>query len=347
MNGCQTTHILFQNKSSINAETYIPVKLVATSDMQVINEVIKATNRQTAVLPEALESLTPFHKELEDFYAIREQSRNFADRIHYERRSKQYLSDDISPRNIVSLSGQTKSFMGMFLNEPHSHPGYYGALLRSYEGRIFLEDHNPAPYYASGATLIAVEKWLNSRPASREFRDYRYHLLMLLRLTIGGSDMPRLNSRAITEYSLKIVAEIRDQVRFDNSCKEAVDLLKVTLGKFGTPRGQSNPPHRLKVFTERLLQNVSAEATNQPDHVPLSQMSNEGFEGGRIKWFDEWRNFGFIERDLGGDIFVHGTQIDQIPWHLRNLSKRVHFRIGKDPKSQDRVMAVDVKLENT
>lgn len=68
VNGCQTTHMLIQNRSAVDASTYVPVKLVVTDDSQVITEVIKATNNQTAVLPEALESLTPFHKELEDFY---------------------------------------------------------------------------------------------------------------------------------------------------------------------------------------------------------------------------------------------------------------------------------------
>ena len=151
VNGCQTTHILFQNKSALNAATFIPVKLVATRDRQVIVDVIKATNRQTAVLPEALESLTPFHKELEDFYALQESARDLSDRFYYERRSKQYAIDNISPRNIVTLTGQIKSFIGMFLNEPHSHPRYYGELLRSYEGRIFANDHKPDPYYTNSS----------------------------------------------------------------------------------------------------------------------------------------------------------------------------------------------------
>ena len=104
VNGCQTTHILFQNKDNIGSDTFVPVKLLATRDRQVIAEVIKATNRQTAVLPEALESLTPFHKDLEDFYTIQESTRDIADRIYYERRSKQYAEDSISSKNIVSLT---------------------------------------------------------------------------------------------------------------------------------------------------------------------------------------------------------------------------------------------------
>ena len=203
VNGCQTTHIIFQNKANIGADIFVPVKLVATRDRQVITEVIKATNRQTAVLPEALESLTPFHKELEDFYTIRESS--IDDRIYYERRSKQYAIDNVNPRNIVTLTGQIKSFIGMFLNEPHSHPRYYGELLRSYEGRLFANDHKPAPYYASGIALLAVEQWLNSRPAARHLRSYKHQFLMLLRASISGPDLPKLSSNAISPYSLQIV----------------------------------------------------------------------------------------------------------------------------------------------
>lgn len=30
-------------------------------------------------------------------------------------------------------------------------------------------------------------------------------------------------------------------------------------------------------------------------------------ERGKVKWFDEKKGFGFIEKDLGGDVFVHVT----------------------------------------
>ena len=108
-------------------------------------------------MPEALESLTPFHKELEDLYNALESSREFSDRVYYERRSKQYVMDGISSSNIVTLTKQIKSFIAMFLDEPHSHPRYYGELLKSYaydEGRIFASNHRLEPYYASGVALF-------------------------------------------------------------------------------------------------------------------------------------------------------------------------------------------------
>ena len=118
VNGCQTTHMIFQNKSKIDAHTFVPLKLVATNDSQVVTDVIRATNRQTEVLPEALESLTPFHKDLETFYLTQERMRNAP--VLYERRSKQYAMDDVSLASIVTLTRQITSSVAMFLNEPHS-----------------------------------------------------------------------------------------------------------------------------------------------------------------------------------------------------------------------------------
>lgn len=347
VNGCQTTHILFRNKSSIDAATFIPVKLVATRDRQVIVEVIKATNRQTEVLPEALESLTPFHKELEDFYTISESTRDRSDRIYYERRSKQYVSDNINTRNIVTLTGQIKSFIGMFLNEPHSHPRYYGELLRSYEGRLFANDHKPDPYYASGIALLTVEKWLNARPTERDLRSYKHQLLMMLRILISGQNIPKLNSKAIAEYSLKIVDVLRDPKRSDQECRRAADLLRATLHKADTRSGERNPPHRLRAFTERLLDELSPDRDTQNLQRNQTSTSPGEVETGGIKWFDGQRRYGFIERDNGDDIFVHESEIILIPWHLRDPGKRVRYKVVPNPKSPGMLMASGVALEST
>jgi len=211
VNGCQTTHIVFQNRGVFNEQTYVPVKLVVTDDSQVITEVIKATNRQTAVLPEALESLTPFHKELEDYYLAQEANIEKNLRIYYERRSKQYAFDRIKPSNIVTLTAQTKSFVAMFLNEPHSHPRYYGELLNAYEHRLFVHDHKPAAYYASGCALLTVERLFNTGKLERALRKFKYHILMLIRMQMAGCDIPPLNSSKISIYSKRIVEGIRDE----------------------------------------------------------------------------------------------------------------------------------------
>ena len=351
VNGCQTTHILFRNREVVGPDTFIPVKVVVTEDSQIVNDVIKATNRQTVVLPEALESLTPFHRELEDFYITRESKVSLPERIYYERRSKQYVMDNIHPSNIVSLTGQIKAFIAMFLNEPHSHPHYYGGLLKAYEGRIFASDHRPEPYYASGVALLLVEKWLNAQPTWRELRPYKHQLLMLLRLAISGDRIPRLNSHGISTYSLKIVDILREPERGHDELTKACELLRGSLSQFrhrGTERsrtGERNPPHRLRAFTERLKQTIETDLGGRPEGDIGEVALVPGTQGrGVIKFFDDVKRYGFVTSSEGIDLFVHESEIGAIPYHLRVKGIDVTYEVAQNPKSPTLFMASKVNL---
>ena len=351
VNGCQTTHILFQNNQVVGRDMFIPVKLVVTDDSQVVNEVIKATNRQTAVLPEALESLSTFHRELEDLYNSREAGLSSTDRIYYERRSKQYAMDNIRPSNIVTLTGQITSFIGMFLDEPHSHPRYYGELLKAYEGRLFASDHRPEPYYVSGVSLLIVDKWLNGSQSYRELRAYKHQLLMLIRILISGSTTPRLNSNAISTYSLKIVDTLRDPVRGYEVFSDGVELLRTSLNEFRDNNGKDsandssrNPPHRLRAFTEQLKRLSLPGQASQVLQASEYDLAPGQVVQGPIRFFDDVKKYGFIGSTSGQDVFVHETEISSVPYHLRISGIEVQYKVEENPRAPGMLMACDVKL---
>ena len=350
VNGCQTTHILFKNKSVVGADTYIPVKLVATEDSQVVNEVIKATNRQTAVLPEALESLGTFHRQLEELYNVLEDGMPSSERVYYERRSKQYAIDNIHSTNIVTLTGQIKSFIAMFLEEPHNHPRYYGELLKSYGERIFASDHKLEPYYASGVALLLVEKWLNSRQDWRELRPYKHQLLMLLRKSIGGDTLPRLNSNAISGYSLRVVEALREPDQGTETLGESVKTLRAALQHFasgprvGSNNLERNPPHRLRAFTELLKEGSDTHETGGQTGQGGGQVVPNSDQRGRIKFFDDVKGYGFITNADGSDLFVHAREIGEVPYHLRVPGMEVIFSVAQDPRSPGKIMASGTRL---
>jgi CspA family cold shock protein len=53
---------------------------------------------------------------------------------------------------------------------------------------------------------------------------------------------------------------------------------------------------------------------------------------GRVKWFNESKGFGFIERDGGSDLFVHFSAIEGSGFKSLSEGDRVSFAEEKGPK---------------
>ncbi|RYD14462.1 MAG: hypothetical protein EOP90_13715 [Lysobacteraceae bacterium] len=51
VNGCQTSHIVFENQDALRPETSVSVKMIELADRELINDIVRATNRQTVNRP--------------------------------------------------------------------------------------------------------------------------------------------------------------------------------------------------------------------------------------------------------------------------------------------------------
>lgn len=180
VNGCQTSNLIFNARNDLLPETYVPIKLIETKDQEVINEVIKATNRQTEVKSEAFESLNPYHAELEEYYYAL--AKNNPHPIFYERRSKQYQwSSDVKSFQVITLATQLKSYVATFLKQPHSTHRYYGELLDSYRERLFITTHDPVGYYLSAMLNQRITRLfeLKKIPAGK-YKFMKYQIFVII-----------------------------------------------------------------------------------------------------------------------------------------------------------------------
>ena len=61
-------------------------------------------------------------------------------------------------------------------------------------------------------------------------------------------------------------------------------------------------------------------------------------EQGTVKWFNGTKGYGFIERDSGGDVFVHYNAIVGEGYRNLDEGQRVEFAVvesEKGPQAQD------------
>ena len=53
---------------------------------------------------------------------------------------------------------------------------------------------------------------------------------------------------------------------------------------------------------------------------------------GRVKWFNNAKGYGFIERSSGGDVFVHHTAIQAEGYRTLEEGQSVEFTVVQGPK---------------
>lgn len=258
VNGCQTTNVLYKCRNIISKEIMVPIKLINTNNPDLINDVIRSTNRQTQVLDEAFESLKKFHKDLQDFYnTFREK-----DRIYYERRIHEYDLEgkDIKKTNIITLPIQLMSVLSMFYDEPHSVHRYYGELLNSNAAKIFKEGHSLLMYYTSAWSLHKVDNAIRMGAVEPQYKPYRYHFLCFIqcyiRKLIKMSKRPQPNSHEMDRLCQAILKAVSDDRTLGAMMRLMLPIISKAPTALGINGNDGNPISRRKDFTQFLIKEV-------------------------------------------------------------------------------------------
>lgn len=102
VNGCQTSHEIYASKDKIE-NVVLPVKIIHTTNSDLISKIVKATNRQTPVPDEAFIALDTYHKRLQEVFEL--YSRELPLKVYYERRSGEFnlLEMPVNNYQIINL----------------------------------------------------------------------------------------------------------------------------------------------------------------------------------------------------------------------------------------------------
>ena len=266
VNGCQTSHIIAENKQFLTddriGQMFIPIKLVATEDNNIINFIIKTTNSHNEVKREAFESLEEFHKGLEEFYNAK--NAKITPKIYYERRSKQYIyNDNIKREHIITLAEQVRTYLSMFGKIPHSVHRYYGELLGASRERYkifqtFNHQEHFELYHIAGLTLIKFNALITNNKIPYKYKWFKYHILLILRLITVGNLSITSNKREYEHKCGQLYNILNDDAKLYNHFIKCCKIIDDTKNQqYWTDFHNLN---RQRDFTDKIVNNCKNKA---------------------------------------------------------------------------------------
>ena len=258
VNGCQTSHVLFNQRDQIDETVMVPIRLIGTQDKEVTNAIIRATNRQTEVKEEQFFALQEFPQELELFCQA------FPDhqKLYYERRSRQYHRQQIEKTRVVTPPNMIRAFAAMFLGQPHRTTRNYGALKGTVGKDIFAKGHRKEPYYTAAFTLYKLEYLFRNQRLDPKFKPARFHILLAARILGNTESMPRMNSNDMERYCRKLMDILWDASKSDELIIQAAQVVDVAAaGNFQRDNIRTEPFTQKVIASCQRPANIAVEGT--------------------------------------------------------------------------------------
>lgn len=206
VNGCQTSHVLFENRNAISNEMMLTVKVVEAEDEEVYSELVQATNSQSKVEGRQFLSLSPMAREIESYFNTFEGEDG---RLYFERRLRQYAGKNVPALRIVDLDTVARAFAAMYLKRPDLAFKYPKTMYEQLGSQLFATGNKAALYYAGALIIYRIHLLTSNGVVTSSARKYKWHILPMVCAKLAGVNVPPLNSRKAETYADKIVAVFR------------------------------------------------------------------------------------------------------------------------------------------
>lgn len=241
VNGLQTSTQIynhFRDKTSIEDERHVLVKVLVPEDSGSRDRIIKATNRQMTVQLASLRSTDKIHRDIEQYLLGKD--------LYYDRR-KNYYKNRGKPRDsIISIPYLAQSLMAIVLRRPDMARARPSTLLKKDNDykTIFDARHPIRIYYVCAEAMRRVEVFLkgSTELAPKDRTNLRFYLGMyaVLSCTKVATPTPRMVaeldlatlSTECLELGLGHVQTEYDRLGGDDQVAKGPDLRDVLLGLF-------------------------------------------------------------------------------------------------------------------
>jgi hypothetical protein len=237
VNGCQTSHVLHACQAQLPDSVRIPFRLVHTQNDTVIEDVIRATNRQTEVKDDQFFAMKDFAKKLEAYF----KTFPVESRLYYERRPHQYDAQDIEKIRIITHQNLVRSVGAMFLGLPHVTTRRFRDLSAKVGKDMFVDTDKPEPYYVAALALYRLEQLFKNKKVDTKYKAARFQLLLVVRMLIDPSPLPKMNAHDMTKRSLTMAEYLQNEQACENIFNHSIQVIESLATNWGRDTIRNEP----------------------------------------------------------------------------------------------------------
>lgn len=175
VNGCQTSNVLIALDDQTNDTVSLMVKLIEADDPAVIDDIVRATNRQSKVEDAQFVSTMSTLRDLERYFNAR--GADEANRLYFERRKGQYRPENVVPVRIFDVREAARCYAATVMMRPDLASRYPNRLTGELLSEVFGVGRPEEDYYTACFCHYRLRMLTSNKRFDGKYSKLRWHIM--------------------------------------------------------------------------------------------------------------------------------------------------------------------------
>ena len=175
VNGCQTSNVLISLDGNVDDSVSLMVKLIEADDPAVIDDIVRATNRQSKVEDAQFISTLATLRKLEQYFNAR--GAGVDNRLYFERRKGQYGPEGIAPVRIFDVREAARCYAASVMMRPDLASRYPNRLTGELLNEVYGAGHPEEDYYTACFCHYRLRMLTSNKRFDGKYSKLRWHII--------------------------------------------------------------------------------------------------------------------------------------------------------------------------
>lgn len=175
VNGCQTSSILIALDGQVDSSVSLMIKLIEADEPAVIDDIVRATNRQSKVEDAQFVSTLTTLRDLEQYFNAR--GAGEAGRLYFERRKGQYRGDNAAPVRIFDVREAARCYAAVVMMRPDLSSRYPNRLTGELLNDVFARGAQEEDYYTACYMHYRLRMLTSNKRFDGRYSKLRWHVM--------------------------------------------------------------------------------------------------------------------------------------------------------------------------